>query len=307
MGEPGRITHVLVDGVRYPDALRRLYSRDDLVEIVPLYLLTRFKDVAAEGPILVAPKGRRFVDEILAEGEGELTRAMSLIASAATTEELVDHLLGFVEIEVDGAQRLLRFADPLVLRHWLASYGESAPADVMGPIDTWRVAQWAPAWNKHEGPVWRTFEVEAGQAPSDDQLVRSPHHFASPQLDALDAVARWQFKERLAEYFERHAGEAWSRLAVERRGDWLESRLNESLAWGAQTERQLAIWVELSLHGGAGFMTAPTGPYARWMAQDPSRSRLPQQQQLYELDAWCRSTEGTQEANNETTRKSHHV
>lgn len=307
MGEPGRITHVLVDGVRYPDALRRLYSRDDLAEIVPLYLLTRFKDVAAEGPILVAPKGRCFIDEILAEGDGERTRAMSLIASAATTEELVDHLLGFVEIEVDGAQRLLRFADPLVLRHWLASYGESAPADVMGPIDAWRVAQWAPVWNKHEGAAWRTFEVEAGKAPSDDQLVRSPDNFASPQLDALDAVARWQFKERLAEYFERHAGEAWSGLALERRGDWLESRLNEGLAWGAQTERQLAIWVELSLHWGADFMTAPTGSYARWVAQDPSRGRLPKQQQLYELDAWCRSTEGTQEANNETTRKSHHV
>lgn len=307
MSELDRATHVLVDGVRYPDALRRLYARDDLAEIVPLYLLTRFKDVAAEGPILVAPRNRHFVDEILAERDGERTRAMSLISSAATTEELGDHLLDFVEIEVNGARRLLRFADPLVLRHWLASYGESVPAEVMGSIDTWRVAQWAPAWDKHEGPVWQTFEVEADQAPSDDQLLRSSDHFASPQLDALDAVARWQFKERLAEYFGRHAGEAWSELAVERRGDWLESRLDEALAWGAQTERRLAIWLELSLRWGTGFMTAPTGPYARWVAQDPSRGSLPQQQQLYELDAWCRSTEGTQEANYETTRKSHHV
>nr|WP_240549343.1 DUF4123 domain-containing protein [Halomonas antri] len=302
-----RAMHVLVDGVRYPDALRRLYARDDLAEIVPLYLLTRFKDVAAEGPILVVPRERHLVDEILAEGDGERTRAMSLISSTASTEELGDHLLGFVEIEVGGAQRLLRFADPLVLRHWLASYGGSVPADVMGPIDTWRVAQWAPAWAKHENPVWRTFGGEASQSPSDDQLSHSPAFFAAPQLDALDAVARWQFKERLAEYFERHAGEAWSGLAIGQRGDWMESRLDEALAWGAQTERQLAIWMELSLRWGAGFMTTPTGPYALWVAQDASRGRLPQQQQLYEFDAWCRSAEGIQEANNETTRKSHHV
>lgn len=307
MSELDRVTYVLVDGVRYPDALRRLYARDDLAEIVPLYLLTRFKDVAAEGPILVAPRKRHFVDEILAEGDGERTRAMSLISSAASTEELGEHLLGFVEIEVDGARRLLRFADPLVLRYWLASYGESVPAEVMGPIDTWRVAQWAPAWGEHEGPAWRTFEVKAGQIPSDDPVSRSPDRIAGPQLDALDAVARWQFKERLSAYFARHASEAWLRLTTEGRGDWLESRLDEAQAWGARTERQLAIWMELSLRWGPDFMTATAGPYARWVAQETSRDRLPRQQQLYELAAWCRSAEGPQDAENETTRTSYHV
>lgn len=307
MSDPHRITHVLVDGVRYPDALRRLYARDDLAEIEPLYLLTRFRDVAAEGPILVAPRDHHFVDDILAEEGGEHIRAMSLISSAASTAALGEHLLGFVEIETDGARRLLRFADPLVLRHWLASYGESVPAEVMGPIQAWRVAHWAPAWSKPTAPAWRTFEVAAGQTPSDDQGSRSPDHFAEPQLDALNMVARWQFKERMSEYFTRHAGEAWSQLAIEGRGDWLESRLDEALAWGAHTERQLAIWMELSLYWGPDFMTAPTGPYAHWVDQDASRGKLPRQQRLYELDAWCRSVEGTQEAGNETTRKSYHV
>ncbi len=302
-----RITHVLVDGVRYPDALRRLYARDDLAEIEPLYLLTRFKDLAEQGPILVAPRDRRFVDEILAESDGERTRAMSLLTSSATTEALGDHLLGFAEVEADGASRLLRFADPLVLRHWLASYGERVPTEVMGPIASWHVSHWAPAWGEDEETTWRAFEVAVREMPDDDRGLRLPSHFAKPQLDALDAVARWQFKERLSAYFTRHASEPWSQLAPAQRGPWLEARLDEALAWGAQTERQLAIWGELALRWGPGFMMATDGLYARWVAGDAARGKLPRQQQLYALDAWSRSDAGHQGNGNRITRTSSHV
>lgn len=302
-----RITHVLVDGVRYPDALRRLYARDDLAEIEPLYLLTRFKDLAEQGPILVAPRDRRFVDEILAEGDGERTRAMSLLTSSATTEALGDHLLGFAEVEADGASRLLRFADPLVLRHWLASYGERVPAEVMGPIHAWRVGLWAPTWGEPVATTWQAFEAAERQASQAGRESLSPSILGAPQCDALDAVARWQFKERLSAYFTRHASEPWSQLAPAQRGPWLEVRLDEALAWGAQTERQLAIWGELSLRWGPGFMMATDGLYARWVAGDAARGKLPRQQQLYALDAWSRSDAGHQGNGNRTTRTSSHV
>ncbi len=167
-----RITHVLVDGVRYPGALKRLYARDDLAEIEPLYLLTRFKELAEQGPILVAPRGRGFVDEILAEVDGELTRAMSLLSASATTEALGDHLLQFVEAEIDGTSRLLRFADPLVLRHWLASFGDSVPAEVLGPVHAWWVAHWAPAWGPSVEPSWHA--VEASESPTAEAGRGSP-------------------------------------------------------------------------------------------------------------------------------------
>ncbi|WP_136248752.1 DUF4123 domain-containing protein [Halomonas borealis] len=307
MSAPSHITHVLVDGARYPDALRRLYARDDLAEIEPLYLLTRFKDLAEQGPILVAPRDRRFVDEILAEGDGERTRAMSLLSSPASTGSLSDHLLGFVEIESEGAPRLLRFADPLVLRHWLASHGERVPVDIMGPIRSWRVAHWAPAWNEEGEPAWQAFEAAEHPTPGKEQASKAPAMLAAPQRDALDAVARWQFKERLSAHFERNAAVPWSRLASAMRGDWLEARLDDALVWGAQTERQLAIWAELALHWGADFVTATDGPYARWVAGDASRGRLPRQQQLYTLDDWCRSGKAHQENGHRTTRTSSHV
>lgn len=302
-----RITHVLVDGVRYPDALRRLYARDDLAEIEPLYLLTRFKELAEQGPILVAPRDRRFVDEILAEGDGERMRAMTLLTSSATTEALGDHLLQFVEAEIDGTSRLLRFADPLVLRHWLASYGERVPAEVLGPVHAWRVAHWAPAWGAPVATTWRTFEAAERQASQAGRESLSPSILGAPQCDALDAVARWQFKERLSAYFTRHLGEAWAEVPLDRRGDWLDARLEDAQAWGAQTERQFAIWCELALRWGAAFMTASDGLYARWVTGDASRGKLPRQQQLYALDDWSRSGTARPENGNRTTRMSSHV
>jgi hypothetical protein len=128
-----------------------------------------------------------------------------------------------------------------------------------------------------------------------------------PQRDALEAVALWQFKERLSAYFSCHLSEAWADMPIDRRGDWLDARLEDARAWGAQTERQFAIWCELALRWGPAFMTASDGPYAHWVAGEPSRGKLPRQQQLYALDDWCRSDAVNQQNGNPTTRTSSHV
>lgn len=303
MKGPERITHVLVDGVRYPDALRRLYARDDLVEIEPLYLLTRLKDLGGEGPILVAPRDHTLLEEIRSQGDGELARSMSLISSRVSTEMLGDHLRQFVEVEVEGESRLLRFADPLVLRHWLASYGDRIQAEVMGPIRAWTVAHWSPNWSEQRELAWSTFVPDDGPATVDD-VARPVNRFTAPQLEGLEAVARWQFKERLTAHFQRHTANAWATLPSGQQGDWLEARLTDAQAWGAQTERQLAIWVDLSLHQGSDFMMAPDGAYARWLASDPEHARLPRQQQLYELDALCRA-EASVDVTDETRTSTH--
>ncbi|XQU08249.1 DUF4123 domain-containing protein [Halomonas sp. LY9] len=57
MERPQRVTHALVDGVRFPNALQRLYRRDDLQDIEPLYLMTRWSSLAEQGPILVHLQG----------------------------------------------------------------------------------------------------------------------------------------------------------------------------------------------------------------------------------------------------------
>ena len=291
---PGQATHVLVDGACYPRALQRLYRRDDLADIEPLYLLTRFREVAEQGPILIRPHSSHFVSQLLAEGDGEAPRAMSLIESTASTQALGDHLLQFVEIQVEGdapgASRLLRFADPLVTRHWLASYGEAVPARVMGPIATWQVAHWAPCWQCPRPLQWQTFKVaDSSAAP----LGQSPvSEFSVAQARMLDSVTRWQFKARVSRYFDQHAQAAWQQIPCEERDDWLEARFDEGLSGGAQTQRLMAIWMELALHWGADFMTARHGLFERWLAGDMSRRQMSRQQQLHALDAWRHAPQG---------------
>lgn len=282
------VTHVLVDGVRYPDALRRLYGRDDLDEIEPLYLMTRWSALAEQGPILARLKGTGLADEARADGNERLPRALSLLSSEASTDELGDHLRQCVTFQEESqSEKLLRFADPLVTRHWLASYGSTVPAALMGPIATWWVADWSPNWAEPRPLRWQAFHADDATAAPDAPIPP----MGPAQLAALDTVARWRLKERLTTHFATQATTAWHALPVAERGDWLDTRFDDAIAWGASTERQLAIWVDLSLHCGEDFITARDGLYACWVATLPPGARPARPDSLYALDAWCRLPE----------------
>lgn len=292
MQRPQAITHALVDGVRYPNALRRLYSRDGIEDIEPLYLMTRWSSLAEQGPILVRLKSSRLVDEACANDDSKLYRSLSLLSSQASTGELSRHLGQFVTFKGEGGhEQLLRFADPLVTRHWLNSYGNALPAGILGPIDTWWVADWEPNWAEPCPVTWQLFQSHLRQ---ESPIVVQANTFppmGSAQLAALDAVARWQLKERLTSYFREHMPEDWRYLSAENKGRWLDERLDEATAWGANTERQVAIWLSLSLRWSEDFMTARDGLYARWIAQIAEQKPLSRQEQLYALDVWSRTQE----------------
>lgn len=291
MDRPQAITHALVDGVRYPNALKRLYSRDDIEDIEPLYLMTRWSSLAEQGPILVRLKSSHLADEAH-DDDDKLYRSLSLLSSPASTSELSRHLGQFVTFKGEGGhEQLLRFADPLVTRHWLSSYENALPVEIMGPIDTWWVADWAPNWAAPRPLMWRMFRSHISQASTTPLPASSFPPMGSAQFAALDAVDRWQLKERLTDYFSEHMAEAWQRLSDEGHGLWLEERLDDAIAWGANTERQLAIWASLSLRWGKNFMTASDGLYAQWVRQTPEQKPLSRQEQLYALDAWSRTQE----------------
>nr|WP_298379289.1 DUF4123 domain-containing protein [uncultured Halomonas sp.] len=279
-----RVTHILIDGVRYPNAFERLYARDDLADIEPLYLTTRWRALPAQGPILVRPQDATLISQLLCAGDGPLARAMTLLVSDASTEALGDHLRHFIQFTADGqSPRLLRFADPLVARHWLTSYGDFLPTGVAGPISAWSVAHWSPNWAAPEAVRWVTFERGAPSPKPSDITIS---HFLPAQLEGLRAAARWQFKERLTTHFSHYAPDAWQALATGIRGDWLDARLDEATTWGAVNERQLAIWIDLSLHWGADFMHHPDGLFQHWRQTAPDASTTPQQQILGALDVW---------------------
>lgn len=289
MERPQGMTHALVDGVRYPNALKRLYSRDDIEDIEPLYLMTRWSSLAEQGPILVRLKSGHLADEAHADDD-KLYRSLSLLSSQTSTVELSKHLGQFVTFKGNGEQeQLFRFADPLVTRHWLTSYESALPAELMGPIDTWWVTDWAPNWAAPRPLMWQMFRSHLSQASTTPLPASFFPPMGSAQLAALDAVDRWKLKERLTDYFKAHMAEAWQQLSVEERGLWFEERLDDAIAWGANTERQLAIWASLSLRWGKNFMAASDGLYAQWVSQVPEQKPLSRQEQLYALDVWSRT------------------
>ncbi|QNI02746.1 DUF4123 domain-containing protein [Halomonas sp. SH5A2] len=286
MERPQAITHALVDGIRYPNALQRLYSRNDVDEIEPLYLMTRWSSLAEQGPILVRLKSNGLAEEAYAN-DARLYRSLSLLSSPASTGDLSSHLVQFVTFKgEEGQEQLLRFGDPLVTRHWLGSYGNALPAALMGPIDTWWVADWAPDWAEPRPIIWQAFRSQVSSETTTTVSADAFPPMGRDQLTALEAVIRWQLKERLTDYFNEHAAEAWQTLPTGGHGQWLDDRLNDAIAWGANTERQMAIWVALSLFWGNDFMTANDGLYARWARHSPNKTRLSRQDQLNALDAW---------------------
>ncbi|MGQ4880702.1 DUF4123 domain-containing protein [Billgrantia sp. LNSP4103-1] len=291
MGDLREVTHALVDGVRYPRAFVRLYDRDDIADIEPLYLTTRWASLAEQGPILVRLQGAGLRDEVLRETQGEWPRALTWLHSDVSSTELAEHLRQFVTLEAAGQEKLLRFADPLVTRHWLASYGNAVPADVMGPIRTWWVAEWPLSWAADSVLIWNAFLPDESSrfGEYDESPLKS--FMGAPQLAALEAVTRWQFKARLTEHFQANASQTWQALPAEGRGQWMDARIDDAMAWGASTERQIAIWLDLSLHWGEGFMSANDGLYRHWVACTEQNEPLPRQERLYALDAWSRTPE----------------
>lgn len=285
-------THALVDGVCCSRAFERLYGRDDVADVEPLYLTTRWASLAEQGPILVRLQGTGLRDEVLRETQGEWTRALTWLHSDVSSAELAGHLRRFVTFRGAGQQKkLLRFADPLVTRHWLASYGNAVPADVMGPLRKWWVAEWSPNWAAASVLTWNAFLPDESAPLGEHDGHPLQNVMGAPQLAALEAVTRWQFKERLSEHFQASASQAWQALAPEGRGEWMEARIDDAVAWGASTERQLAIWLDLSLHWGDSFMSASDGLYLHWIACAAQAERLSRKERLYALDAWSRTPE----------------
>tara|TARA_R110001599_G_scaffold166379_1_gene355873 strand:+ start:265 stop:1218 length:954 start_codon:yes stop_codon:yes gene_type:complete len=282
-------THALVDGVCYPDAWKRLYRHDSVEEVEPLYLSTRWSAVAEHGPMLVTLKGAGLISQASQNDHTPLYRSLSLLSSQASTQSLSKHLRRFITFNSEaGQEQLLRFADPLVTRHWLRSYGDELPAILMGSINTWWVADWTPNWAGQRAQKWQAFQ--ASHHPESTPAAQAPDFppMGHQQYAALKAVARWQLKERLTDYFKQHVPNAWQRLKGDH-GRWLDERLDDAIAWGASTERQLAIWVDLSLHWGKALMTADDGLYAQWARHSSDQVCLPRQEQLYALDAWSRT------------------
>lgn len=282
--------YLLFDGVLHEQVLPWLYRQDEPLEIEPLYMYTPWSELADIGPVLVQPFS---ADGLLRNFERDPTlhRCASMLLSVAPICELAEHLRQFVRVtDVWGSESLLRFADPLVAQHWLASYSEQALAAVLGPIDEWKLAAHSPRWQTRAQTQWVCFHA---RKPGASQASLKLHHFERPQIDGLEQAYQCRFSDQLDSWFEQaHSGfrstmgSAW--------GDWLGRQLQAARAWGLTTERSIAIWLELHARLGDQLCDDEGKLYTAWLAENPHLQGMPADTriQAFEADYFNRQPQG---------------
>ncbi|VVP28813.1 hypothetical protein PS876_04221 [Pseudomonas fluorescens] len=283
MSTSSNANYLLIDGVLRPDAIPSLYQLGEPLEIEPLYLGTRWAELKDLGPILVKPSGStNMISQTYQNAEHQIDA--SLLLSTAPMNVVADHLRRFIApSDVQGGDGMLRFADPLVTRHWLASYqGEHMDA-ILGPVESWSIPEEPHSWELAARVQWVSFQRNSPTPQWKDNYAL----LGQAQLDALAQAARWQFIERLHDNFERYHPKPLSSLNKSIRAQWFDKRLDEAQAWGLSSERSLAIWVEYSLRWGAGFTESPNGPYQDWLARTHEAPRLAPEIRIQQMDNDC--------------------
>jgi hypothetical protein len=273
--------YLLIDGVLRANALTSLYQLDESVEVEPLYLGTRWAALNDLGPILVSIRGSSgFVNETCRSATGQPDA--SLLYSLAPMSVVAAHLRRFIAPpDVLGGNGLLRFADPLVARHWLGSYQGAQLDTVLGPIDAWHVPEHPHSWEPVVSLEWRRIFCAA---PS-PEWVDSCAQLGETQLGALDQAARWRFMEKLHQSLEQSLPQHLARIDISQLTRWFHDRLNEAQAWGLGTQRSLAIWVEYSLRWGEGFTLRADGPYQQWLVRTPDAPRFAPELRIQQMDS----------------------
>lgn len=283
---------VLMDGGLRPDAIKQLYQRSEPLEVIPLYIGTRWQALQDLGPLLVALQGSSSLIHDIRQRAFEQADA-SLFYSRASMHAIAEHLRRFIAPpDVLGGHGLLRFADPLVTRSWLGSYQREHLDAVMGPIEAWYIPEIPHTWEPAQPFEWRSV-LRAATPP---EWVKAYAQLGEAQLTALDQAARWRFMERLNRRLEHSHPALMATLDRRTRTQWFEQRLDEADAWGLSSERSLAIWTEYSLRWGPGFTLRPNSPYQQWLADTPEALKRAPELRIQQMDNDCLTIEITEEA-----------
>jgi hypothetical protein len=291
MSSPSQANFLLIDGVLRQHAAASLYQRGEALEVWPLYIGTRWQALHDLGPILVVLQGPS--DLISETCQSAFQRAdASLLYSRAPVQVVAAHLRRFITPpDVLGGHGLLRFADPLVTRHWLGSYQGKHLDAVLGPIDAWHIPENPHSWELEPPAQWRSFHRAAPAAEWADIHAQLGH----AQLGALDRAARWRFMERLNQSLERSHPQRMAQLDKGTRTQWFDHRLDEAEAWGLSSERSLVTWFEYSLRWGTGFTLRPDTPYQQWLATTAGALKLAPELRIQQMDKDCMAIEITEE------------
>jgi len=278
---------VLMDGGLRPDAIKQLYQRGEPLEVIPLYIGTRWQALQDSGPLLIALQGSSGLIHDIRQSAFEQADA-SLLYSRASMHAIAEHLRRFIApSDVLGGDGLLRFADPLVTRAWLGSYQREHLDAVLGPIEAWYIPEIHHSWEPAQPFEW----LSVLRAAAPPEWVNAYAQLGEAQLAALDQAARWRFMERVNRRLEQNHPTLMATLDSRTRTQWFAQRLDEAETWGLSSERSLTIWTEYSLRWGPGFTLRPNTPYQQWLAGTPGALKRAPELRIQQMDNDCLAIE----------------
>lgn len=261
-------SYALIDGVMRQTAIKDIYESKEPIQVIPLYISTRFQDNYDLGPIIVsALEGSTLINKVQ---QGDWPESTTILYSNEPSAVVAKHLRQFITVTDEAnSNTLFRFADPLTTWHWLNSYPTNALVDIMGPIATWQVQRPQYQWQT-TGPQWDTF-THPNTAPLQFKI----NHLSDPQTKALDQAADFRFKNEQYLLLIQKPNNPFQEMSEQQITDWLNQTVAKAEANNLQTERTIAIWLDLVADHGEDFLKQPEGTYQTWLANHPQNKLLP--------------------------------
>lgn len=264
-------TYALIDGVIRQSAIRELYSRKELLQIIPLYINTRFQANYDLGAILVATQDNsNFINEV----KQTWYNSTSLIYSDQYLPVIAQHLQQLITIQDQlGQEVLFRFADPLITWHWLNSYDNSLLADILAPIQKWQVIRPVQSYFNQQTIIWDEFIN-----PMTDKKGIQINQLDTPQHQALEQAYQFKLKQKLYQLIDNsypHFIKQTLQSDPNQIDQWLTLRINEAQQQSIITEQTIGMWTAMCCEYGNDFATDPKGYYQQWLQANPEQQPLP--------------------------------
>lgn len=261
-------TYALIDGVKYPNAIKQLYSKPLLLQVIPLYINTPYQEMYDLGAILVAElNGSTLINEVMRNNY----HAATIIHSNEYLAVVADHLKQLITIKnPTGNEIIFRFSDPVTTWHWLNSYSNELLADVLAPIQKWQVVRPTPNYTNQKAIIWDEFIN-----PLTDKKGIQINDFGSPQYEALDSAYHYKLKHKMYDLINKLSSSYLDSFSDEQIDSFLEERIRSAKNDNVVTEQGIASWLAISLIYESNFTHDDKGYWQLWLAKNPIIKPLP--------------------------------
>lgn len=263
--------YLLLDGAQIEDLLAQLYRLEDNPSPQRLYRGTLYETLADTGPILVELSPASRLEAHFTE-HWQATAGVWL-QSAASTQELVEHLRSLVHASVQGVTVLLRYYDPRVMRHWLVELPNEERDHLMGPIQGIRLAP----RNVDGDPI----ELQRQAASPAARYADVPWlHLSADAVERLNKAHLETFDEQLLAHVDHHFPDCLAGQVSAARQAWAQNCRLSANAHGYSRADQVVQWANLCAVLGMDFPQAPGHQPYRQILDTP---QLPPEQRLERL------------------------